>query len=244
MDCVLSNTVMVWVFFSAKSAGCFLLRAEGFSWRLKVLYGDLGISLLQFLIKKNFRCIFFFKFGHQNPGSGFTWNAGPGSGSTTLSGSATSTRYSVCVCELGERKAARDPLHGGLHHPHHQRPPLQGRLRRLPHGGESTVLLFIFKGTPSSQIRSACEWYHWIGLEKDISRVWKDFQSSEPLHTKMPLILLLIRHTGCMYTNRNLFRQIGLLKCGRSQQFFFGKISGEKLFWGRIIWLRLHLSSR
>jgi hypothetical protein len=34
------------------SAGCSLLRAEGSSCSLDVLYGDLGISKLQFLIKK------------------------------------------------------------------------------------------------------------------------------------------------------------------------------------------------
>jgi hypothetical protein len=35
------------------SAGCFLLRAEGFSCSLDSLYGGLGISKLQFLIQKN-----------------------------------------------------------------------------------------------------------------------------------------------------------------------------------------------
>ncbi len=34
------------------SAGCSLLRAEGFSYSWDVLYGDLGISKLQFLRKK------------------------------------------------------------------------------------------------------------------------------------------------------------------------------------------------
>jgi hypothetical protein len=34
------------------SSGCSLLRAEGFSCSLGVLYGGLGISKLQFLIKK------------------------------------------------------------------------------------------------------------------------------------------------------------------------------------------------
>jgi hypothetical protein len=34
------------------SAGCSLLRAEGFSCSLGVLYEDLGISKLHFLIKK------------------------------------------------------------------------------------------------------------------------------------------------------------------------------------------------
>jgi hypothetical protein len=35
-----------------KSTGCSLLRAEGFYCSLGVLYGGLGISKLQFLIKK------------------------------------------------------------------------------------------------------------------------------------------------------------------------------------------------
>jgi hypothetical protein len=47
---------------------------------------------------------------------------------------------------------------------------------------------------PSGQIRSALEWYHWIGLEKDINRYrflifdleyLIRVQSSEPLHAKM-----------------------------------------------------------
>ncbi len=68
------------------SAGCSLVRAEGFNCRLDVLYGGLGISKLQFFIKNIFTifsCIFFSSiFGHQNPGSisGFTWNAESGFG--------------------------------------------------------------------------------------------------------------------------------------------------------------------
>ncbi len=46
---------------------------------------------------------------------------------------------------------------------------------------------------------------------KYLKKLW----SAEPPHTKMPLIILLIRHTVCMYTNRNLFRQTGLQKCGK-----------------------------
>ncbi len=38
--------------FMLLSTGCSFLRAEGFSCSLGVLYGDLGISKLQFLIKK------------------------------------------------------------------------------------------------------------------------------------------------------------------------------------------------
>ncbi len=49
----------------------------------------------------------------------------------------------------------------------------------------------------SGQIRSAWEWYLWIGLDKDINRFWflnvyleflKIIKSSEPLHTKIHLI--------------------------------------------------------
>ncbi len=38
--------------FLVWSAGCSLLRSEGFSCSLDVLYGGLGISILQFVIKK------------------------------------------------------------------------------------------------------------------------------------------------------------------------------------------------
>ncbi len=40
-------------------------------------------------------------------------------------------------------------------------------------------------------------------------------QSSEPLHTKMHLVLQPVGITGCMVTNRNLFHQPGLQKCGK-----------------------------
>ncbi len=60
------------------STGCSLLRAEGFSCSLGVLYGGIGISKLQFLIEKieiKFPGINFFSIlGHQtldpDPGSG------------------------------------------------------------------------------------------------------------------------------------------------------------------------------
>ncbi len=55
------------------STGCSLLRAEGFSCSLGILYGGLGISKLQFLIKKieiKFPAIHFFNFRSSNPGSG------------------------------------------------------------------------------------------------------------------------------------------------------------------------------
>jgi hypothetical protein len=50
----------------------------------------------------------------------------------------------------------------------------------------------------------------------------KRLQSSEPLHTKMHLIFQLVGITGCMDTNRNLFRQTGLQKMRESQQLLFG----------------------
>jgi hypothetical protein len=61
--------------FMFLSTGCSLLRVEGFSCSLGVLYGGLGISKLQFLIKKIkiiFPAINFFSIlGHQtlDPGS-------------------------------------------------------------------------------------------------------------------------------------------------------------------------------
>jgi hypothetical protein len=59
--------------FMILSAGCSLLRAEGFSCSLGVLYGVLGISKLQFLIKKikiKFPAVnfYFFYFRSSNPG--------------------------------------------------------------------------------------------------------------------------------------------------------------------------------
>ncbi len=73
------------------SAGCSVLRAEGFSCSLDILYGGPGISKWQFFgskkDKKFVRCIFFFILWSSKPWirigsgsvSGFTWNAGYGS---------------------------------------------------------------------------------------------------------------------------------------------------------------------
>ncbi len=47
------------------------------------------------------------------------------------------------------------------------------------------------------------------------SEYLKQLQSSEPLHAKRPLILLLVRITVCMSSNRDLFRRTELQKCGR-----------------------------
>ncbi len=78
------------------------MRAEGFFCSLGVLYGGLGISKLQLLIKKIKikipSCKFFFNFRSSNPdpdpgsGSAIIKNAGSGSalnqcGSATLAGS-------------------------------------------------------------------------------------------------------------------------------------------------------------
>jgi hypothetical protein len=82
------------------SYGCSLLRAEGFSCSLGVLYGGLGISKLQFLIKKieiTFPAIFFSILSHQtldpNPESrsAIRKNAG--------SGSVSGTTLNQCVSE-------------------------------------------------------------------------------------------------------------------------------------------------
>jgi hypothetical protein len=70
--------------FMLISTGCTLLRAEGFSCSLDVLYGGRGISKLQFLIKEieiKFPAINFFPIlGHQTPdpesGSAIRKNAG------------------------------------------------------------------------------------------------------------------------------------------------------------------------
>jgi hypothetical protein len=50
----------------------------------------------------------------------------------------------------------------------------------------------------------------------------KTVQSSEPLHTKVHLILLLVGITGCMATNRNLFPPNRSPKMRESQQLSFG----------------------
>jgi hypothetical protein len=72
--------------FIVWNAKCSLLRAEGFSCSLDVLYGGLGISKFKFLIKKRWRKkfwavpMFLSMFVHQNCGSvsgfGLAWNSG------------------------------------------------------------------------------------------------------------------------------------------------------------------------
>ena len=55
----------IFMFHPVLNTGCSLLRAEGFSYSLGVLYGGQGISKLQFLIKKieiKYSAINFFQF--------------------------------------------------------------------------------------------------------------------------------------------------------------------------------------
>jgi hypothetical protein len=87
------------------STGCSLLRAEGFSCSLGVLYGGLGISKLQVLIKKkklNFQLYIFFNFRSSNPGSGIRIR-NPGSGSAIRknagSGSVSESALNHCGSE-------------------------------------------------------------------------------------------------------------------------------------------------
>jgi hypothetical protein len=98
--------------FMFLSTGCSLLRAEGFSSSLGVLYGGIGISKLQFLIKKieiKFPTINFYKFfsilGHQtldpDPGSGIRISNYKNAGSGSVSGSSIKSmriRNPASVC--------------------------------------------------------------------------------------------------------------------------------------------------
>ncbi len=88
------------------STGCSLLRAEGFPCSLGVLYGGLGISKLQFLIKRigiKFPAINFFNFRSSNPGSGsgsaIRKNAGYESLGPTLIHSKNSLEKNELLCE-------------------------------------------------------------------------------------------------------------------------------------------------
>ncbi len=62
----------------------------------------------------------------------------------------------------------------------------------------------------------------WIRVRIQTFCCWKKLQSSEPLHTKMHLILLLVGITGSRVTNRNLFRTNRSPKMRESQQLVFG----------------------
>ncbi len=58
----------------------------------------------------------------------------------------------------------------------------------------------------------------------------KRVKSSEPLNTKMHLILLLVWITFCMCTSSNLFRRTVLQKCGRGQQMLCGLWLVSRMF--------------
>jgi hypothetical protein len=92
------------------SAGCSLLRAEGFSCGLGVLYGGLGISKWQFLIKKikiRFPAVNFFQIlGHQ------TLDPDPGSGILNIFYYAGSPGASAAGYLL--HPGGQDPTHGHL----------------------------------------------------------------------------------------------------------------------------------
>ncbi len=85
------------------STGCSLLRAEGFSCSLGVLYGGLGISKFQFLIKRieiKFPAINFFNFWSSNPGSGSgIRNPDPESGSAIIKNTGSGSALNQCGSE-------------------------------------------------------------------------------------------------------------------------------------------------
>ena len=97
--------VRIFIFWSD---GCSLLRTEGFSGSLGVLYGGLGISELQFLIKKikiKFLVVIFFQFyiiklwiRIRDPESGSAIRRNAGSGS--VSGSAVNQCGSETLLQM------------------------------------------------------------------------------------------------------------------------------------------------
>jgi hypothetical protein len=58
----------------------------------------------------------------------------------------------------------------------------------------------------------------------------KRLQSSEPLHAKMPLIVLLVGIMGFMGINRNLFRRTGIQKCGRESTIVLWTTVASRMF--------------
>jgi hypothetical protein len=58
----------------------------------------------------------------------------------------------------------------------------------------------------------------------------KRLQSSEPIHTKMHPILLIVGITGCMVTNRNLFPPNRSPKMRESQQLVIGLRLARRIF--------------
>ena len=93
------------------------------------------------------------------------------------------------------------------------------------------VLTFSLK-VPSGQIGSKREWYHWIGLEKDINRysfstfsvhswIFKNTSKFWAASCKNKSNLLLVWITVCMCSNRDLFRRTVLKKMWERHQLFF-----------------------
>ncbi len=115
-------------------AGCSLLRAEGFSCSLGVLYGGQGIGKLQYLIKKikiKFLVVSFFNFRSSNLGSGSgirIRDPDPESGSAIIknagSGSVSGSALNQCGSETLLRTLAYDPprLHLSPHALYYERP--------------------------------------------------------------------------------------------------------------------------
>jgi hypothetical protein len=95
------------------SAGCSLLRVEGFFCSLEVLYEGLGISKLQFMIKnykKKFSAVIFSIFGHQNPGSVYRSAMTKNAKSWSVSGSSlTNADLQHCL-----NKVDTDPSRMGI----------------------------------------------------------------------------------------------------------------------------------
>ncbi len=58
----------------------------------------------------------------------------------------------------------------------------------------------------------------------------KQLQSSEPLHAKRPLLLLLVRFTVCTCSNRDIFRRTVLQKMWERHQLFCGLRLASKKF--------------
>ncbi len=88
-------------------------------------------------------------------------------------------------------------------------------ITRMPDRTQITVffltpLIFRYHLPLKRTSTAICFWFLNFDLEY-LRRV----QSYELLHTKMPLIKLLVGTTGCMATNRDLFRRTVLQKYGR-----------------------------
>jgi hypothetical protein len=90
--------------------GCSLLRDEGFSCSLGVLYGGLGISKLQFLIKKikiKFPAIHFFQFKVIKPRIQIR---DPESGSAIRKNAVSGSALNQCGSETLKKTISLEPL--------------------------------------------------------------------------------------------------------------------------------------